>query len=178
MRTDDVASIHIPVVGIISAPQDRELRDQLVAHLAVLVQAGMLRVWHEGCVGAGDDYRAVLTHGLDQARLIVVLISADLFASEQLDPDLLRALQRQQSGHTIVMSVVAKTCLWDASPLSAQSVLPVGRKRITAWKDRNAGWTAVVAAIRNWLLGNDDQKKPRVFHRCNSRSMTFMQPPG
>lgn len=64
------------------AQTDRQLRDELAAHLSTLRRQGIINEWSDGNIAPGSDYQEQLLLHLNQAQLILLLISADYLASD------------------------------------------------------------------------------------------------
>src|SRR4051812_14580765 len=69
-------------VFLSAASRDASLADELVAQLAPLTRAGRITLGRTAGVGAGEDWRAARDAALDQAALIVLLLSADYLVSD------------------------------------------------------------------------------------------------
>src|SRR5262249_29173896 len=69
-------------IFIAAAPEDAPHSEQLERHLMPLVLGGCVETWSERRVVAGEDWKERLAAALDEAAIIVVLISADLIASD------------------------------------------------------------------------------------------------
>jgi hypothetical protein len=67
----------------ISAPEDTPWLEQWEAHLRPLEQSGTISVWSARHLQAGFDRGKFLNDHLDQADLIVLLLSADFFTDDE-----------------------------------------------------------------------------------------------
>jgi hypothetical protein len=74
---------------------DQDWLDRLKRHLKPLVREGSLDCWDEPDIRPGDDWKREIRNALDTARVAVLRISADFFASDFIDeielPPLLEA---------------------------------------------------------------------------------------
>ena len=61
--------------------RDERYLDQLRKHLANLEQEGLVRLWHDRAIRPGEEWEPAIAAQLDQADVIVLLISADFNAS-------------------------------------------------------------------------------------------------
>ena len=77
--------------------QDQEWLERLKRHLKPLVREGHLDCWDDTHIRPGDDWQQEIRTALDKAQVAVLLISADVFASDFIDenelPPLLAAAQ-------------------------------------------------------------------------------------
>jgi hypothetical protein len=79
--------------------QDEALRDELAKHLSLLERDGVLRSWHDRQIVPGSDWAGHIDQHLEQAQIILLLISADFLASDYCyDGELNRALERHEAG--------------------------------------------------------------------------------
>jgi WD40 repeat protein len=104
-----------PLIFIASSPEDEAEQAQLVAHLNVLRQAGLLDYWSRNQTEAGADWRAALDRAMNQARLAIVLITAHFLGSELMMAHVTpRLLARHKENSLILFPVIAKACAWQA----------------------------------------------------------------
>jgi hypothetical protein len=133
------------------APQDEELRRKLETHLAILERTGFIEGWSGGAIGAGVEWRAEIDRQMDRADLILLLISADFLASDQLyDVELQRALQRRGAGSNVI-GILLRPCDWEQGELRKLITLPRAEGRVlpvTAWSNLDAAFTSVAEALR------------------------------
>jgi hypothetical protein len=64
---------------------DKEWLDRLKRHLKPLVREGNLDCWDDTHIRPGDDWKQEIQNALDTAKVAVLLISADFFASDFID---------------------------------------------------------------------------------------------
>ena len=84
--------------------------DRLQVHLRPLVREG-LEVWSDQEILAGQEWEAEIRLALSQARVAILLISADFLASEFIDRDELPPILRaQEEEGLVVLSVILKPC--------------------------------------------------------------------
>ena len=62
--------------------KDEALRDQLEVQLSMLKRQGMISVWHDRRLLAGDDVDQGISAELESADIILLLASPDFLASE------------------------------------------------------------------------------------------------
>ena len=128
---------------------DEALRRELENHLAVLTRSGLIRTWNFRQIEAGDDWRRTIDAKLNEASIILLLVSADFLASDYCwQVEMTRALERHDSGDAVVIPVILRDCDWHAAPLAKLQALPEAGKPVARWKPRDRGWSNVVAGIR------------------------------
>lgn len=73
--------------------KDEALRDELATHVKLLERNGVIRSWHDRRIGAGQDWKQAIDQNLEEAEIILLLVSADFLASDYcFDIEMTRAL--------------------------------------------------------------------------------------
>src|SRR5262249_7997210 len=62
--------------------KDEALRDALNTHLAILKRQKVISAWHDREIPAGTEWAAEIDERMNQAQVILLLISADFLASD------------------------------------------------------------------------------------------------
>lgn len=120
--------------------------------LTHLTPAGSRRadVRHSGALPPGASIDEELRSRVEQARVIVFLISADFLAEERYLPLVRRAFQLQSSGRAAVVPVLVRAAHIDPlSPLAGIQLLPGGGTPVMAVPepDRETVWTDIARTI-------------------------------
>ena len=157
------------------APQDEDLRAELETHLSLLKRQGLVRSWSARVIGAGEAWRRASDQHLEEADVILLLVSADFLASDSLyEVELRRALERHRTERTRLVSIILRPCDYAThdSPLrhEVDLLLPTGGRPVTSWPTHDDAFADVVQGLRI-LLDNDGagapgrtQENPRVAH--------------
>jgi hypothetical protein len=129
--------------------EDEVLRDQLAKHLSLLKRQGVIASWHDRMIGAGADWKGAIDKNLDEAYIILLLISPSFLASDYCyDIEMKRAIERHDGGTAIVIPVILRSVDWQGSPFARFQVLPKDGKPVTLWSDRDEAFTDVAKGIR------------------------------
>jgi serine/threonine protein kinase len=144
----------------IAAPADLSYLEQWEAQLRPLAQAGILTVWSDRHILPGMPRQQQIYEHLEQANLIILLVSADFFSSDDCIALMERALQCQQHESTYVVPLLLRSVEWDASPLASLSCIPSNGLPIAAWPDRDIAFDLCVRDLRR-LLGYETRPVPR-----------------
>ena len=129
--------------------RDEELRDQLEVQLAMLKRQGLIDVWHDRRLLAGDHLDWTISKELDEADIVLLLISPDFLASDycyKIEKG--RALERHNEGSARLISVILRPCDWTYTDLAQYLVTPTDDKAITRWTDRDEAFLDVARSIR------------------------------
>lgn len=135
------------------APQDEELCKGLEAHLSLLVRQGYLTSYASRRVGVGMDRRAEIDRQMDRADVILLLVSADFLASDQLyDMELRRALERRAKRTEDVLGVLLRPCDWKHGDLASIDMVPRAADGtvvpVTAWESLDGAFTKIAERLR------------------------------
>lgn len=138
-------------IVIAASEEDETYRDQLATHLAPLKNKAPC--WHEGMVSAGDEVTIVKKQFWDKADIILLLISAKMLDSDELN----LVLQKQKEDKVKVIPIILKSCDWESIPeLTMMSlILPqdgsdIG-KAINKWDQVEDAYQNVVSKIKEFL---------------------------
>jgi hypothetical protein len=132
--------------------RDEAFRQELETHLAPLRRQGLLDQWHDRKMTAGDALDDTISAHLEQADLILMLISADFVASDYCyAKEMARAIERHEAGQARAISIVCRPCDFHDLPFARFVLLPTDAKPVSTWVDRDSAWLDVVRGIRKAL---------------------------
>ena len=138
------------------AHKNTKAKDELVAHLAVMKREGLISIWHDNEITAGDTWRDAIFSNLDDSDILLYLVSAYSLASENCNKELAEALNADIK----VISVILEDCDWKNDRLSDLQVLPEKGKPINTWRPRAKGWQNVVEGIREAIMELQSKADP------------------
>jgi hypothetical protein len=125
---------------------DDALCAELDNHLKPLQREG-ISFWHRGHLRAGAERIQIARSRLDQADVILLLLSSDFFASDDCHGEMLRAMARAATG-TWAIPVIVRAVDWSHSVLAELKPLPSDRNAVTSWTNRDEAWTNVAVGVR------------------------------
>ena len=130
--------------------KDEALRDELEVRLAMLKREGAISAWHDRKILAGDELNGQIHGRLNDAQVILLLVSPDFLASVYCyDVEMTRAMELHAQGRVRVIPVILRPCDWQASaPFAKLMAVPTDGKAITKWPDRDEAWLDVVKQLR------------------------------
>jgi hypothetical protein len=118
-------------------PEDRRMAKALRKHLDPMEREGTIAVWEPDVVSAGAHVRSEISARVREAELVVVLVSADLLASQEIEQTILRpALDRLGDGLKL-FPIMARACDYWNSVLRDIAPLPRGEDKETLTSVRN-----------------------------------------
>jgi tetratricopeptide (TPR) repeat protein len=131
------------------AHEDEELRVRLSNHLRILVRQGVISDWWDRKITPGENFADRIDEHLEQARVILLLISSSFIASDYCyEIEMRRALERNEAGDARVVAVILRPVLWEDSPLGKLNVLPIDARPVTSWPDADEAFANVAAGIK------------------------------
>jgi hypothetical protein len=135
-----------------SAAEDEKLRERLDVHLKLLERQGLIEPWHQRRLLPGSDTRAETDRHLDEADLVLLLVSPDFLASDECwDAQMTRALARHEAGKARVVPVLLRPSDWPNAPFAKLTPLPEDRVPVTRWTDPDDAWANVTAGLRRLI---------------------------
>ena len=143
-------SLEKPLVVFCSyARKDEDLRRQLEDHLAVLKHRGDVRVWYESKILAGQERAPEIFDRLEEAHIILLLISSSFLASSFCwSCQMRRVMERHDTGKARVIPIIVRPVDWKNAPFAKLQVLPKSEKPVTLWDNQDAAFQVVVDEIR------------------------------
>jgi hypothetical protein len=131
------------------APEDEALYQELEKHLSVLQHQHLIAPWHSRLTLAGTDWTQDVDTHLRSPTLILVLISADLLASQYgYGVELRQALHRHEVGQARVIPILLRKVDWQGEPIARLAALPTTGQPVTSWPNQDEAFADVVAGIR------------------------------
>lgn len=106
--------------------KDIETLNELKVYLKPLEREGILDCWDDSKIEAGKKWKEEIKTALDEAKIAILLVSADFLASDFIDenelPPLLKAAEQDQA---TILSVIIRPCSFQRTPLNEyQTVNP------------------------------------------------------
>jgi hypothetical protein len=121
-------------------------------HLSLLQRQGVLTAKHDRLIVPGTDWTQALDHYLNEADIILLLISADFLASEYCyGREMQTALKRHQNGEARVIPILLRPVDWQSAPFHALQALPTNGKPVTNWSKRDAAFANIATGIRQTM---------------------------
>jgi hypothetical protein len=115
-----------PLIFVSYSHKDERQKDRLLSHLGILQRERLVDVWSDDRIHAGADWQQEITIAITQAKVAILLVSANFLTSEFiLREEVPALLKRRQSEGLTVFPVIAKACAWqEVKWLSSMNVRP------------------------------------------------------
>jgi hypothetical protein len=129
--------------------KDGAMRETLETHLTLLQRQGIITTWHDRQIIAGQEWKAQIDRHLEEADIILFLVSADFLASDYCyEIEMRRALERHRVGEALVIPVIIRAVDWSGAPFTGLQYLPASGRPVNGWDDPDDAWTNVTQGIR------------------------------
>jgi tetratricopeptide (TPR) repeat protein len=130
------------------ARRDKDLRDELHIHLSSLRRQNLISGWYDGEVGVGQDWKKEIDTYLQEAHIILLLVTPHFMASDYCyDVAMQRALKRHRAGKARVIPIILRPTIWENSPFSFIQALPTNAKPLAQWSDRDEAFWSIAIDI-------------------------------
>ncbi len=131
------------------AHEDEAWLRKVETHLSLLQRQGLISLWHDRLIVPGADWvQAIDTH-LETASVILLLVSADFFASDYCyGVEMQRALARQEAGEARVIPILVRAVAWNDAPFAHLQALPTDAQPLAMWQDEDTALANVAAGLR------------------------------
>ena len=131
------------------AHEDEALRKKLSDHLGGLRHGGYIEDWSDGQVVPGQEWAPEIIRRLDEADIILLLITSSFLGSEFIGRvELTKALERHRHGDAIVIPVILKPADWQSAGLAGLQALPQDAKAVSTWTDHDAAYLDIAHGLR------------------------------
>lgn len=138
--------------------KDEDLRNQLETHLKLLQRTGLIDSWSDRKIIGGDDWKESIDKNLDEAHIILLLISPDFMASDYCyEKEMNRAMERHEMGKARVIPIIIRDYNWRRAPFAKLQVLPRDGRAVTLWPSLDSAWRDVSEGIERAV--EDMQKR-------------------
>lgn len=144
-------------VASASADQDREIRSDFLKHLRSACKMQRIEVWCDQEITPGLEYASEIAAHLDQASLILFLVSPDFLYEESIIEQVVTpSMARHEAGEVMVIPIRLIPVSWRGVAFGHLQPLPVGKKAVTEAPDRNRAFVDMVEEIVDILLKRVD----------------------
>jgi tetratricopeptide (TPR) repeat protein len=142
------------LVFISYAHVDDALRAGLRTHLSTLEREGLVHAWDDRAILGGDAWADEIDARLNQADVILLLVTADFINSQYCyGKELARALERHadRDDRAIVIPIILRKCDWENTRFAKLQALPSGARPMSEWNTTDDYYTAVTKGLRQRL---------------------------
>ena len=129
--------------------EDETLRSELEKYLSNLKRQRSFVGWHDGEIGAGNEWDQEIKEHINKADIILLLVSQDFIASDYCyKEEMTRALERHKAGQARVIPIILRPSDWKVTPIGELQALPTHAKPITTWANHDEAFLDTVRGIQ------------------------------
>lgn len=132
------------------SPRDEDLRPKIETHLDALKRQGVIRNYQGFALGGGRERREATAARLREARVVLLLVSADFLSTDAwLSAEMREAIARHEAGECRVIPVILRPCAWEKTLLGALQPLPSRARPVTSYPNQSEAFTEIAKGIRS-----------------------------
>lgn len=151
---DDVINIVVSY-----AREDQRHLEGLILHLTPLERSNKIRLWYDGLIQAGQRWDEEIIKNLEQADIILLLVSADFLVSDFVyEVEVQRALERHSEGKAIVVPIILRPCDWSSTPFGDLQALPRNARPVSMWESQDEAYVDIIRGLIS-LIDRIEAKK-------------------
>ncbi len=159
---------------------DIMLRKELDKHLSILKDKNIINVWTDNDISPGTEWEAQIEQQLDQAQIILLLVSADFLSSSFCQSrEMAKAIARHNANTARVIPIIVRQVLWDIAEFAKLQALPRGSDNrplpVMSWTQRDEAWTNVAQGIYD--IAKELEQKENIVRAKRKRSLPKPQGP-
>lgn len=147
---EEVATPQLIKVYLSYAPEDNEVQKRLRKHLDIIEYPGLEVDLKDGTIGPGQEQKQIIEKHLQEAQVILLLVSVDYLTSvkSNIKLEIAQAVQRHHREEARVIPIVVKSCLWKYAPFANLEVLPLDKIPIDRAINTDEALVGVAEAIK------------------------------
>jgi replicative DNA helicase len=151
--------------------KDEHYREQLEEHLTIFKRAGLIQGWSDRKILPGKEWQSAIDENLDQADLILMLVSSSFIASDYCyDKELALAISRHESGTARVVPIFIRPFEWKETPFAGIQGLPKDALPVAQWTNEDVAWKDIASGLRA-VISDIREQKERQFKRSGMRTL-------
>lgn len=140
------------------AHKDQQYMEDLRTHLRPLERQGIIKTWYDLQMMPGQSLRETMEQELEEANLILLLVSPDYLASDYVyERELTRAVERHNAGQAVTIPIIIRSTDWVGTPLAKLQFLPASGRPISSWRNVDEAWLDVIRNIRQ-IISNLEER--------------------
>ena len=130
------------------AHEDEAMKKELDKSLIMLKRSGKIKLWQDKKIMPGDEWNKAIIKALNNANIILLLISVDFNNSTYIwEKELKIAMQHHNEGKARVIPIILRNCTWNEFPYAKLQALPTGGVPVSKFDDKDEAYTDIAKQI-------------------------------
>lgn len=154
------------------AHEDKPLLDRLKKQLKPLQRQALIEIWHDGDISAGTEWEQEIKKRLNDAQIILLLVSPDFMASDYCyGIEIVQALERHKRKEARVVPIILRPVSW-MDTLGNLQALPTDAKPVmsSSWYSTDDAFFDIEKGLRKVI--EDIEKGLKVIEMISERPET------
>lgn len=143
------------------AHEDKEFKDELEKHFSVMRRNGEIEPWNDKMIMPGELWDETINTSLDNAQLLIFLISPDFLSEYCYNIETSKAFKRHNEKSAKIVPIILRYCDWMSTPFAKFQVLPNLGKPVKDFADRDKAFLEVLEGIKKSIRSLNDLEKDR-----------------
>lgn len=144
--------------------QDEELKNQFETHLSQFKRDKLIESWNDRKITPGENWCKEISIHLEDADIIIFLISSDFIASDYCcEIEVKKGIQQHNEGKSILVPIVVRPCNWKDMEIGKFQALPTDLKPIVTWNNKDEGWLNVIFGLKKLINEFKEEKKGKIM---------------
>ncbi len=135
------------------AHEDESLLLKLKIHLSPLQREGLIWLWHDRDISAGEEWDKEIDKHLNTAQIILLLVSPDFMNSEYcFGIEMKRAIERHKNDEARVIPIILRPAAWEGVLGNLQALPKDGRPvKSRHWHNMDEAFSDITQGIRRTI---------------------------
>ena len=130
------------------AHKDEDLRQELERHLTELKRQENVKIWSDEQIRPGEELDRVIQKELEQADIILLLVSSDFLASTYCrEVETVKALEQRKTRGVITIPVILRQCDWQSAPFGRLKALPKDGNPVVHYSSHDDAFFEIANAL-------------------------------
>ncbi|MEM9823467.1 MAG: FISUMP domain-containing protein [Bacteroidota bacterium] len=140
-------------VFIAYSKADKAFLDDLVTQLRSVERIGLIDAWHDGEIEVGSNREEAILQAMQEAEIVLLLISADFLASEfAYEKEIKVAKMLHKEGKAVMIPIIIRDCAWQyVFPDESEQKMVLPRNQVPInnrqWDTPDQAFKEVVDAV-------------------------------
>lgn len=148
-QEEDEKRIKKPSVFLSYSNKDDGIKEELDVQLSGLKRSNKISTWNDGKISPGTEWDNKIKQELDNADIILLLVSADFIASEYIwNIEIKRAIEKHEKGEALVIPIFCRACDFSNMPFAKLQGLPKDTNFIMSQPNKDEALAEVAKGIR------------------------------